>query len=320
MPLLASIDIGSNTLRLLLAKVEQNRLVCVHSDRIITRLGNRVDQTGRLQDENIKASLSALKEFSSVISKYRVRRVMAVATSALREASNSDAFVKRVFDATGISIKVIPGEKEAELTLKGILAAFPASESRVLPPSMFILDIGGGSTEWILYRDQAHINMGSIPVGVIKLTQNFLKTDPISETDLKKLNAEIVSVIEDLKKRIRDLINGPTQFIGTAGTFTAIASIDLGLDAYSREKIHLRTISLSGLQALGNKLMALSLEERKKVKGLEPERADLIIPGVQFTIKVMESLKFDELTISDYGLLEGVLLDIGKSISETGQP
>ena len=150
MPLLASIDIGSNTLRLLLAKVEQNRLVCVHSDRIITRLGNRVDQTGRLQDENIKASLSALKEFSSVISKYRVRRVMAVATSALREASNSDAFVKRVFDATGISIKVIPGEKEAELTLKGILAAFPASESRVLPPSMFILDIGGGSTEWIL--------------------------------------------------------------------------------------------------------------------------------------------------------------------------
>ena len=134
------------------------------------------------------------------------------------------------------------------------------------------------------------------------------------------MNVEFVSVIEDLKERIRDIINGPTKFIGTAGTFTAIASIDLGLDAYSREKIHLHTMSLSGVRAWGNKLTALSLEERKRVKGLEPERADLIIPGILFTIKVMESLKFEELTISDYGLLEGVLLDIGKSISETSQP
>ena len=317
MPLIASIDVGSNTLRLLIAAVEQDRLIDVFSDRKITKMGNRVAQTGRLQDENIRDSLSALKEFSSVIAKYKVRHVRAVATSALREASNSDTFIRRVFDVTGIPIEVIPGEKEAELTLKGILAAFPASGRRVSPPSMFILDIGGGSTEWVLYRDKAHINMGSMPVGVIKLSQSLLTTDPLSETDLKKLNAEIFFVIEDLKKRIRDLTSVQTQFIGTAGTFTAIASIDLGLDVYAREKIHLHAISLSGLRALGNKLTALSLEDRKKVKGLEPERADLIIPGILFTIKVMESLKFEELTISDYGLLEGVLLDIGKSISET---
>jgi exopolyphosphatase/guanosine-5'-triphosphate,3'-diphosphate pyrophosphatase len=315
--LLASIDVGSNTLRLLIGRVEDSTIIDVFSDRKITRLGNRLDETGRLQDDNIEASISALKEFSSVISKFKVRRVKAVATSAVREASNSDTFIRRVFDATGIPLEVIPGEKEAELTLKGILAAFPASGCRVLPPSMFILDIGGGSTEWVLYRDRAHINMGSMPVGVIKLSQSLLTTDPLSETDLKKLNAEIVFVIEDLKKRIRDLTSVQTQFIGTAGTFTAIASIDLGLDVYAREKIHLHAISLSGLRALGNKLTALSLEDRKKVKGLEPERADLIIPGILFTIKVMESLKFEELTISDYGLLEGVLLDIGKSISET---
>jgi exopolyphosphatase/guanosine-5'-triphosphate,3'-diphosphate pyrophosphatase len=329
MSLLASIDVGSNTLRLLIGRIEGNRLTAVFSDRKITRLGNRVDQTGKLQDENIEASISALKEFSSVIEKYGVRQVKAVATSALREAANSDIFINRAFRATGISIEVITGEKEAELTLKGVLLAFPdagRTSPPLLPPllregteGLFILDIGGGSTEWILCRDGDHMAMGSIPVGVIKLTQQFLKTDPISKPDLNNLNRKIVSVIEDLKKRIGHLINRYTQFIGTAGTFTTIAAIDLSLVSYSREKIHLHGISFTKLQDMAEKLLALSLEEREKTKGLEPERADLIIPGIQFTIKVMESLKFDELTISDYGLLEGVLLDIAKNISETGE-
>ncbi len=331
MPMLASIDVGSNTLRLLIGRIEDNKLIDIFSDRIITRLGNRVDQTGRLQDENIETSLSGLKEFSAVISQYEVRHVKAVATSALREASNSDIFIKRAYDVTGISIEVIPGEKEAELTLRGILSSLPEPESRIHPPlrswgmgegdrhPMFIVDIGGGSTEWILYRDQDHIDMGSIPIGVIKLSRNFLKTDPVSEGELKNFDNKIVPVIEDLKKRIRHLITRHTRFIGTAGTFTAIASIDLGLVVYSREKIHLHTITLSSLQALGKKLTALSLEERKKMKGLEPERADLIIPGIQFTINIMKSLKFDELIISDYGLIEGALFDIGKNISETGK-
>jgi exopolyphosphatase / guanosine-5'-triphosphate,3'-diphosphate pyrophosphatase len=328
MSLLASIDVGSNTLRLLIGRIEDNKLIDIFSDRIITRLGNRVDQTGRLQDENIETSLSALKEFSAAISKHEVRHVKAVATSALREASNSDIFIKRVYDVTGISIEVIPGEKEAELTLRGILNSLPEPECRIPPlprwgmgegdrHPMFIVDIGGGSTEWILYRDQDHIDMGSIRIGVIKLSRYFLKTGPISEGELKIFDYKIVPVIEELKKRTRRLMSGHTRFIGTAGTFTAIASIDLGLDVYSREKIHLHTITLSGLQALGKKLAALSLEERKKMKGLEPERADLIIPGIQFTIKIMKSLNFDELIISDYGLIEGALFDIEKNISET---
>jgi len=329
MSLLASIDVGSNTLRLLIGRVEDNRLTTVFSARKITRLGNRVDQTGKLQDENIETSISALKEFSSVIEKYGIRQVKAVATSALREAANADIFINRVFRATGISIEVIPGEKEAELTLKGVLPAFPDA-GRTSPPllpsllrggteGLFILDIGGGSTEWILCRDEDHIAMGSIPIGVIKLTQHFLKTDPISKPDLNNLNGKIVPIIEDLKKRIGHLINRYTRFIGTAGTFTTIAAIDLSLVSYSRERIHLHGISFTKLQNMAEKLLALSLEERKKMKGLEPERADLIIPGIQFTIKIMESLKFDELTISDYGLLEGVLLDIAKNISETGE-
>jgi exopolyphosphatase/guanosine-5'-triphosphate,3'-diphosphate pyrophosphatase len=319
MSLLASIDIGSNTLRLLIGKISGNRIIDVFSDRKITRLGNRVDETGKLQDENIEASIAAMNEFSSVISQHGVRHVKAVATSALREASNADAFIKRVFGATGLPIEVISGEKEAELTLKGVLSSLPETES-VTPGSSLIIDIGGGSTEWILYMDRDHIEMGSIPIGVIRLTQKFLKNDPVSEMDVIGLSSEITPIVEDLRKRIGPLISKDTRFIGTAGTFTTIASIDMELDGYYREKIHLYRLNLYRLKNMFKRLWNLPLYKRREIRGLEPERADLIIPGVLFTIKVMEFFGFAELVISDYGLLEGTLLELkettnGKNIS-----
>jgi exopolyphosphatase/guanosine-5'-triphosphate,3'-diphosphate pyrophosphatase len=308
MSLLAAIDVGSNTIRLLIGEVEDRKIKDVYSNRRITRLGNLVDETGRLQDENMGASLAVLKEFSSILGKYGVKHVRAVATSALREASNSASFVEEVLDNTGIQIEVIPGEREAELTLKGVLFSFHDIDPG-RPISDFIVDIGGGSTEWILYGDDL-LDMGSIPVGVIKLTRQFIKTDPVSRADITNMDREIVSFLQGLKPRVGHYINRDTHFIGTAGTFTTIASVDLALDAYSRKKIHLHRISLEKLRAMSENLLSLPLEKRKKVKGLEPERADLIIPGLQFTIKVMDFFRFDELTVSDYGLLEGLLLQI----------
>jgi exopolyphosphatase/guanosine-5'-triphosphate,3'-diphosphate pyrophosphatase len=334
MSLTASIDVGSNTLRLLIGRMEENRIVDIFSDRRITRLGSTVAQTGRLQNYNIESSIAALKEFSAVIAKLGVRRVKAIATSALREASDSDVFIRRAFDATGIAIEVITGEKEAELTLKGVLLSFPETEclaprlpaslpregqERSRTSSLFIVDIGGGSTEWISCGS-GETDMGSIPIGVIKLAQTFLEREPVDQDDLKKLDGELVPVIEALKTRTFRLLNRRTQFIGTAGTFATIASIDLGLDVYSREKIHLHRISLAGLRDMRARLLGLSPKERRKLKGLEPQRADLIIPGIHFTIELMASFEFDELTISDYGLLEGALLDNEQSISETGEP
>jgi exopolyphosphatase/guanosine-5'-triphosphate,3'-diphosphate pyrophosphatase len=186
--------------------------------------------------------------------------------------------------------------------------------------SALIIDIGGGSTEWIIYRDRDHVEMGSIPIGVIRLTQKFLKNDPVSETDVIRLNSEISPIVEDLRKRIGPLISKDTQFIGTAGTFTTIASIDMELDGYCREKIHLYGLDLHRLKNMFKRLRNLPLYKRREIRGLEPERADLIIPGVLFTIKIMEFFEFPELVISDYGLLEGTLLELkettnGKNIS-----
>jgi exopolyphosphatase/guanosine-5'-triphosphate,3'-diphosphate pyrophosphatase len=307
MPLFASIDIGSNTLRLLIGNIiniNTNRIGHVFSDRKITRLADGIKETGRLKEENIERSIAVLSEFSSITSKHKVKRVKAVATSALREASNSDIFLKRAYTETDISIEIISGEKEAELILKGVFS------SLVPPPSSLIIDIGGGSTEWILCKGKHLINMGSVPIGVIKLNRNLIKSDPVSEPDIAELDREITSFLDGLKNKIGQHIDKHTCFIGTAGTFTTLASIDLGLETYSRERIHLHRISSGRLQDIRKKLLSLTLRERKNIKGLEPQRADLIIPGIQFTINTMEYFNFNELIVSDYGLLEGVLLDI----------
>jgi exopolyphosphatase/guanosine-5'-triphosphate,3'-diphosphate pyrophosphatase len=308
---LGAIDVGSNTIRLLIGEIEGRRLRHIHSERRITRLGNRADRTGRLRDENMRSSLSVLLEFSSLLAEYGVEHKRAVATSALREAPNSDSFIKEILDRTGIVIEVISGEKEAELTLKGVLLSMPDPGRN----AAFIMDIGGGSTEWIV-KGSDFLDMGSIPVGVIKLTRKFLRTDPVSDADIADLDREITLLLEGLKPRMGHRIDRHTRFMGTAGTFATIASVDLGLESYSGEKIHLHRISLQKLRAMSEHLLSLPLEERKKVRGLEPGRADLIIPGLQFTIKVMDFFGFEELTVSDYGLLEGLLLETKETIGK----
>lgn len=309
MSLCASIDIGSNTLRLLIGYIKDNRIQEVCYKRYITRLGSGLNQTGRLLDKNIEASLSAIRDFFSLISFHQVKRVKAVATSALREASNSDIFIQRVLIETGIAIEVISGVKEAELTLKGILLSLPLTS---LPPnqSLFIIDIGGGSTEWILYKKNRKLDMGSIPVGVIKFYDKYIKNDPVSASDISEFNYGIAPYLHTLSKKISHSIDNHTSLIGTAGTFTTIASIDLELNSYSREKIHFHKLSFASLYKMSQKLFKLKLEDRKNVRGLEPDRADLIIPGIQFTIKLMEMFHFKEIIISEYGLLEGVLMEI----------
>jgi exopolyphosphatase/guanosine-5'-triphosphate,3'-diphosphate pyrophosphatase len=327
MSIFASVDVGSNTIRLLIGAVEDERITEIHSGRRITRLGNKVHQTGRLQDKNMEDSIAALREFSSVITHYGVHYAKAIGTSALREATNADLFIRKAFGETGIMIDVISGEQEAALTLKGILASLPG-DGFAIPESTLIVDLGGGSTEWISLRKnrtgdtQPSLMTGTIPMGVIKLAQKYVQTDPVSEYDVQRMTAEIEPVLQKLKAGIGQMPKD-TCLIGTAGTFTTIASVDIGLEEHSRERIHLHTIPFNRLLAMRDRLFSLTLKERETVRGLEPGRADLIIPGIQFTISVMKRFAIDELIVSDHGLLEGALLSaketLEKSIPETGK-
>ena len=196
---------------------------------------------------------------------------------------------------------------------------YPCEDGR--PSGKFVVDIGGGSTEWILLRRGCPPVMGSIPIGVIKLSGKYLKSDPVVQKEVDELENEIMSVLETLHMRIGRYFDNNLLFIGTAGTFTTLASLDLKLERYVREKIHMHRIPLERLLSICKRLIALPLKERRKTKGLEPARADLIIPGIIFTINTMKYFGFHEITISDYGLLEGALLDIEetdeKSISKT---
>jgi exopolyphosphatase/guanosine-5'-triphosphate,3'-diphosphate pyrophosphatase len=166
--------------------------------------------------------------------------------------------------------------------------------------------------------------IGTIPMGVIKLAQKYVQAGPVSEYDVNQMAAEIGPVLLELNARIGD-VPKETCLIGTAGTFTTIASVDLGIEQYSRERIHpaFHTIQFDRLLAMKDRLFSLTLKERQTVKGLEPGRADLIIPGIQFTISVMERFRIDELIVSDHGLLEGALLSARetheKGFSETGK-
>ncbi|MEW6571283.1 MAG: Ppx/GppA phosphatase family protein [Nitrospirota bacterium] len=314
MPLFASIDLGSNTIRLLIGKIDNHGLTDIYYGRQITRLGSGLHETGRLRPENMEASLTALREFSSLIDRYGVLRVRTVATSALREASNSAEFLQKVASEIGLEVEVISGEREADLTLKGILFSFV--DTSYMKNPLFIVDIGGGSTEWILYKHPSAVDMGSIPLGVIKLAETAIRTDPVSKHDIREFKEKTIPFMHSINDKIGHHLKQNTSFVGTGGTFTTIASVDLELEMYSREKVHLHRIALERLLRMSAGLSSLSLQERRKIRGLEPERADLIIPGLLLTINMMEFLNFEELIISEYGILEGVLLEIKETSEE----
>jgi len=313
MSLFASIDVGSNTIRLLIGTIEDTRILDVFTSREITRLASGVSQKHRIQRVPFKKSLEVLRDFSAIISQHKIRFIKAVGTSALREASNADVFIDTVFSETGISIDIISGEQEAELTMKGI--SFSLINSRFESHPLFVMDIGGGSTEWILLQEKGIFRTGSIPVGVVKLAGEYHISDPPSKSRSKKMQNLFLAFLRDIQKTTGHF-QEKTHFIGTAGTFTTLASIDLGLETYSREKIHLHTIPIRRLKKIYTEISSIPLSKRKHIKGLEPERADLIIPGLHFTINAMDFFHFKELTVSDYGLLEGVLIELRDSLEK----
>ncbi|MFA4830422.1 MAG: Ppx/GppA phosphatase family protein [Thermodesulfovibrionales bacterium] len=302
MPPLASIDIGSNTIRLLIGRIEGNKIIRHKCEMAITRLAAGINSTCLLNIENMGKSVSVLKEFARLISEYKVTRIKAVGTSALREARNSEEFIKRVLSETGIKIDVISGHEEAGLTAKGVL--FDAPKAAL----SFIIDIGGGSAEWVLCKNSSPVEVGTIPAGVVKLFEKHIKSDPPSKDEIISLKKELDIILGKLKVKAGHFIKTNTVFIGTAGAITTIAAIDLGLGKYSHEKIHMHKMPLQKLHDISEMLVRMTLMERKNIKGLEPERADLIIPGILFTIKIMEIFDFKEMLVSDNGLLEGALI------------
>ncbi|BCB96267.1 bifunctional 3-dehydroquinate synthase/phosphatase [Dissulfurispira thermophila] len=314
--LIAVIDIGTNTIRFLVGYMKRGNVVRITTDRSVTRLGKDLQKTGTLNKENIKKSIRYIIKLKKLCEEYGVQKIIAVGTSALREANNSEEFLFDVKRNTGIDIEIISGQKEAELTLKGIISSLP-DFNNILP--LLLVDIGGGSTEWILYNAKykmqnntesrninPSLNMGSVPIGAVKLSESFIKHDPPTPNELMTIKKFLLEKFSNLSL----LISCPLlNLIATGGTATTIAAIDMNMNKYDGDIIHLHRISIHTINAIYKRLIALHHEERGRIKGLETERADIIIPGTLILLIFMEVLNIKEVIVSDYGLLEGAIIN-----------
>ena len=312
---LASIDIGTNTLRLLIGNVDRSgNIADTILKREITRLGGGVEN-GLLRSDAKARTLEALERFSSIIKKNSVKKVSAAATSVVRDAKNGGLFVKEIKDKTGIDVNVISGEFEGALTLKGVVSALDGKNKIPL-----VFDIGGGSTEFILAGNEKVERVATINMGVVALAENKLKSDPPSAADITNIIIAVDDYIHSLE--VKSPLFFDTDFVsqqnnilvGTAGTITTLAAIDQDMELYDSRKINNYVLKYESVKNIFHELSGLTHEERAGIKALEKGRADLIIPGTLIVMRVMKALDFNELVVSDYGLLEGLLIEMAENI------
>jgi exopolyphosphatase/guanosine-5'-triphosphate,3'-diphosphate pyrophosphatase len=324
--LLASIDIGSNTLRLLIAEVSGNGEIReLYSESRITRLGEGISIGKSLDPKAIERTVNALKIFKESADRYPLQGLSAVATSAVREASNKKDFLAVVKKEAGLVVDVIAGREEARLTLTGVLAGI-----RKLPAHSIVMDIGGGSTEFIFSEGNKPKALVSMSFGVVPLTETFIKNDPVEKKDLRDLRSAVKRWIEVSGERIDKAVYNKgkryrrkgnflpegTMLIGTAGTVTTLAAIDQGLERYSFSRINNYVLKRSSVEKIFSRLKDMTLEERRNIPALEPGREDLILPGTLILLEAMNHFGFREVIVSDYGLREGIILNLQRRLSK----
>ncbi len=297
----AVIDFGTNTARLLIAeRVGAGKFRYLHIQRETVRMGGCFSETEGLSRQARERGLACLTRFSACIRDYQVGRIWAVATSAVRDARNGPAFVEAVRRETGIQLTVIDGTTEGTLTLAGVMAGLDRHHNDLL-----VVDIGGGSTEYTLARSGRVDFVRSLPLGVVRLAEGVAS---IAEMERRICN-ELENLHRDMTRCTRR-VGSTTCLVGTAGTATTLATISRELIECDYRKVNNMVISREEICAIFQRLVPLTPQERLEVPGLEPGREELIISGMLITIKTMELFDMHEMKVSDYGLLEGLLVSM----------
>ena len=313
--ILAGIDIGTNTLRLLVAETGPDSFREIYADRKITRLGQDLDLNGMLTSEAQDRALKALGDFSEQIRRHAALQTAAIGTSALRNASNSSAFIHAVKKKTGIGITVISGEEEARLTLLGVARTLTGDErQKQLNPlvSSLVVDIGGGSTEIITNcRDKAPVII-SLPLGAVYLTERCIKHDPPIAEEVAHLRRMVREELDTYSAMIQPDPAG--MLVGTAGTITTLAAVDQRLDGYDPARINRSVLTRDSIDKIVDTLSMSSLVERRTIRGLEPGREDIILAGAVILQEIIRRFGFTSMLVSDWGLREGIVLDLYEKI------
>ncbi len=300
----AGIDIGTLTCRLLIAELTSaGGLRELQSDRRILRLGQEVDRDRVLRPDAMARVVATLKEWRQVIESYHVDAATAVATSAVRDAGNRDEFLDLVRRGSGFQVEIISGEEEARRTMLGIRSGLSPGVTDLLA-----LDIGGGSTEFILDRPGQPTMARSIDIGVVRLSERILHGDPPTVDEIRQarewVRNETAAAVADMPKA------AGFAFVGTAGTITSLAAMAQQLPAYEPARIHNYTLTLDRVKQLEVQLLGCSKAQREGLPGLERGREDVIAAGAIILRTVMETLGMAKVLVSDLGLREGVLLHL----------
>jgi exopolyphosphatase/guanosine-5'-triphosphate,3'-diphosphate pyrophosphatase len=308
MPTFAAVDIGSNSVRLKIARLTKHRLNEIHEDREVTRLGESVYRSGFLSPDAIANTVKVLRRFHRAVQNVGVDSVRVVATSALRDARNSHAFMEWVRSATGWSVEVISGLEEARLIHLGLVSSLRVNSSPVL-----MMDLGGGSCELTISTGGHIRSTVSLPLGAVRLTNEFLHHDPPRKSEMRQMRGFIVREIERTADRIKRA--RPKVVIATSGTAESLAAVCHGL--YKTKGSRVATLSRTQMQRIAKLLARLPLEGRRKLSGVGPRRAEIIVPGAAVYASLLERCQLQGFRYSSLGLRDGLLAQMAAEYDRT---
>ncbi len=298
MPTFAAVDIGSNSVRLKISRLVAHRLVEIHEDREVTRLGESVFRSGFLSPEAIALTVKVLRRFHRAAQRAGADSARVVATSALRDARNSRAFLEWVRSATGWTVEIISGVEEARLIHLGLTSALRVNSSPVL-----MIDLGGGSCELTVSK-KGHIQETvSLPLGAVRLTNDFLHHDPPRKSELRQLRSLVAREIGRIAERISRA--RPKVVIATSGTAEALAAVCHAL--YRTKSQRAMTVTHAQMRRIDKMLSRLALDDRKKVTGIGPRRAEIVIAGAAVFAGLLDRCKLGGFRYSPLGLRDGLL-------------
>ena len=283
-------DLGTNSTRLVVADVDADRVDEVSRHTVITRLGEGVDERRKLLPLPVARVRNALSDYRRELEELGAERVLAIGTSAIRDAENGEAFLGETEWSYGFATRLLSGDEEAELTRRGV------ANGRAVDDDTLVLDVGGGSTELITAAERTSIDVGSV-----RLTERHLRSDPPTREELEAAAQTVRDELPPLD---------PRDAIGVAGTITTLAALELG--GYDLERVHRHRLTREAVDSLLARLASLPLDERRELPGLEPERAPVIVGGAIVVREVLERYGLDGLEASERDLLHGAALEAAK--------
>lgn len=301
----AAIDIGTNTVLLLVAEMREGRLVAVEEHATITRLGQDVDKTRKLAPEAVERTHACLDRYAEIVKRLGVARIDVVGTSAMRDAGGGEAVRAHVAARFGVEARTISGDEEARLTFAGALSGLALPEGRVV-----VFDIGGGSTEIVegdLPTRAIHFAQ-SYDVGSVRLTERHVRSDPPTRDERAAVAQSATDAFASVPASVRGV-----PVVGIAGTVTTLAAVSLGMTTYDSSRVHGHTMAVTELERVVERLSSVALDERKTIAGLEPKRADVIVAGGLVALAFLRHAGASSVIVSDRGVRWGLAEQLARS-------